>query len=144
MTFVYAMTRSQMDMIRSTDTDEKLDYCPLHEQRWIFRVKLTADVYQYWILYSWNFGSFSVEREKCTTSVTSGAGTAYPSGTSEFITLSLCPIFCWPLMYYLFFCVRLIITPLISSSFSFIVVYCASTYSNYTILWFTIKLCLNA
>ena len=107
-------------------------------------MKLTADVYQYWIVYSWNFGSFSVEREKCTTSVTSGAGTAYPSGTSEFITLSLCPIFCWPLLYYLFFCVRLIITPLISSSFSFIVVYCASTYSNYTILWFTIKLCLNA
>jgi hypothetical protein len=107
-------------------------------------MKLTADVYQYWIVYSWNFGSFSVEREKCTTSVTSGAGTAYPSGTSEFITLSLCPIFCWPLLYYLFFCVRLIITPLISSSFSFIVVYCASTYSNYTILWFTTKLSLNA
>ena len=107
-------------------------------------MKLTVDVYQYWIVYSWNFGSFSVEREKCTTSVTSGAGTAYPSGTSEFITLSLCPIFCWPLLYYLFFCVRLIITPLISSSFSFIVVYCASTYSNYTILWFTTKLCLNA
>ena len=107
-------------------------------------MKLTADVYQYWILYSWNFGSFSVERENGTTSVTSGAGTAYPSGTSEFITLSLCPIFCWPLLYFLFFCVRLIITPLISSSFSFIVVYCASTYSNYTILWFTIKLCLNA
>jgi len=33
------MTHSQMDMIRSTNTDEQLDYCSSHEQRWIFRVE---------------------------------------------------------------------------------------------------------
>ena len=63
---------------------------------------------------------------------TSGAGTAFPSGASGFTLvlvgfvvldlcsyLSFCPFFFWALHYLSFFDLRILITSLISSNFSF-------------------------